>query len=453
MTIRQDERLNNFFTDQGFKYETEIQKQAFPHILKGKDVIAISKTGTGKTLAYLMPLFARINVNENRIQAVVLAPTQELSQQIYQVAKKLTKYFPGVRLLRATKGEDRRKFEKEADHHAHLIIGTIGKLKSLFLDDNLLRLDQTNMLVIDEADMMLDTTNLAEIDQLAGRMAQQLQMLVFSATIPDNMNAFMRSYMHQPKLIKIEEDVKFDPRLEHVLIPFKSESYDIVFKLLPHINPSLCLIFVEHHDQLLKLSKQFNDQGIRHLLISGKMSARERNQVLKQVHEGSFVYVLSSDVAARGLDLENLSDVISLGMPSDVSFYTHRAGRTGRAGRSGRVFAFYFEKDLPKVRQLIKNGIVFNYKALTKNGLREMKELDYQHKRRASELDIEIHKIVKSRPKEVKPGYKKKMTAEIEQLKRKRKRDMIQKSIKEQHKLKSKLKQIEKRSESNKDHD
>ena len=193
MTIRQDERLNRFLTDQGFKFETEIQKQSYSHILKGKDVIAISKTGTGKTLAYLMPLFARINVSENRIQAVILAPTQELSQQIFQVAKNLTKYFQGIRLLRAIKGEDRRKFEKEAENHAHIVIGTVGKLKSLFLEDNLLRLDQANILVIDEADMMLDSTNLSEIDQLAGRMVQQLQMLVFSATIPDNMNAFMRS--------------------------------------------------------------------------------------------------------------------------------------------------------------------------------------------------------------------------------------------------------------------
>ncbi len=444
MTIRQDQRLNQFLNDKHFKDETEIQKQAFSTIVKGKDLIAISKTGTGKTLAYLMPLFKRIQPEEGRIQALVLSPTQELSQQIYSVAKELQKYFPEIRVMRVTKGEDRRKFEKSDTNQPHIIIGTVGKLSSLFIDESTLRLDLANILVIDEADMMLDPRNLEDIDVLAGKMDKHLQMLVFSATIPDNMNAFMRSYMHQPKLIKIEEDIKFDPNIEHILIPFKSDDHLKVLQLLPFINPALCLIFVNHQSQIESLSAKFDEEGIRHLVIHGKMSARERSQVLRQIQDGQYTYIISTDVAARGLDLEQLTDVISLGMPNDLSFYTHRAGRTGRAGKSGRMFAFYYDKDVVKVRQLIKNGIKFNHKALNKNGLREMKPLDYTHQHKASALDIEIAKIVKARPKKVKPGYKKKITIEIEQLKRKKKREMIQKSIKEQHKFKSKMKQIEK---------
>ena len=445
MTIRQDKRLNQFLTDKKFEHETEIQKQAFGTILKGKDIIAISKTGTGKTLAYLMPLFKAIQPEEGRIQAVILSPTQELSQQIYNVAKELQKYFPDIRILRVTKGEDRKKFEKGDENQPHIVIGTVGKLTSLFIDESVLRLDLAHILVIDEADMMLDTRNLEEIDALSGRMSKHLQMLVFSATIPENMNAFMRSYMHQPKLIKIDEDIKFDPNIEHILIPFKSDNEFKVLQLLPHINPALCLIFVNNQKQIDSLSAKFDEEGIRHLVIHGKMSARERNQVLRQIQDGQYTYIISTDVAARGLDLEQLTDVISLGIPNDLSFYTHRAGRTGRAGKSGRMFAFYYEKDIDKVKQLIKNGIKFNHKALNKTGLRDLKPVDYVHKHKASELDLEIAKIIKNKPKTVKPGYKKKINSEIEQLKRKKKREMIQKSIKEQQKIKSKLKQIEKR--------
>lgn len=444
MTIRQDKRLNQFLNDKHFKDETEIQKQAFSTIVKGKDIIAISKTGTGKTLAYLMPLFKRIQPEQGRIQALILSPTQELSQQIFSVAKELQAYFPEIRIMRVTKGEDRKKFEKSETNQPHIIIGTVGKLSSLFIEESTLRLDQANILVIDEADMMLDPRNLEEIDVIAGKMDKHLQMLVFSATIPDNMNAFMRSYMHQPKLVKIDEDLKFDPNIEHILIPFKSDDHLKLFQLLPHINPALCLIFVNHQSQIESISNKFDEEGIRHLVIHGKMSARERNQVLKQIQDGQYTYIISTDVAARGLDLEQLTDVISLGIPNDLSFYTHRAGRTGRAGKSGRMFAFYFDKDENKIRQLIKNGIKFNHKALNKTGLRELKPFDYTHQHKASALDIEIAKIVKARPKKVKPGYKKKITIEIEQLKRKKKREMIQKSIKEQHKFKSKMKQIEK---------
>jgi len=444
MTIRQDKRLDQFLNDKHFKDETEIQKQAFSTIIKGKDIIAISKTGTGKTLAYLMPLFKRIQPEDGRIQALILSPTQELSQQIFSVAKELQAYFPEIRIMRVTKGEDRKKFEKADNNQPHIIIGTVGKLSSLFVEESTLRLDLANILVIDEADMMLDPRNLEEIDALAGKMDKHLQMLVFSATIPDNMNAFMRSYMHQPKLVKIDEDLKFDPNIEHILIPFKSDDHLKVLQLLPHINPALCLIFVNHQSQIESLSTKFDEEGIRHLVIHGKMSARERNQVLRQIQEGQYTYIISTDVAARGLDLEQVTDVISLGIPNDLSFYTHRAGRTGRAGKSGRAFAFYFDKDVNKVLQLIKNGIKFNHKALNKTGIRELKPIDYKHQHKASPLDIEIATIVKNRPKKVKPGYKKKITIEIEQLKRKKKRQMIQNSIKEQQKFKSKMKQIEK---------
>jgi len=449
MNIQNEPRLKAFLDSKHFTQLTEVQSQVFPVATKGRDIIAISKTGTGKTHAYLMPIFAQIDVSLNETQAVIVSPTQELTQQIYQFAQEMVPFFDGVRIQKAMKGQDKNRMVRSDAKHPHLLIGTLGKLNDLFIEEGIFRLDQTKTLIIDEADMMLEKDNMVDLDRLAGRMRKQLQIMVFSATIPDNMNSFMRSYMHNPKLIKVEGDVTFDPRIEHILIPVKEELEKKLLQLLPQINPSMCLIFVKDSEQLKQLSATFNEQGIRHVSIHGKLSARERSQALKQIQDQQIVYVLSTDVAARGLDFPNVTEIISLGIPKDLSFYTHRAGRTGRAGKSGRIFTLYSDKDDASIRKLMDTGVHFKHYNLNNNGLRELKPYNYTHKFKKSELDIEISKLVMGRQKTVKPGYKKKLNGEIEQLKRKRKRAIIKSSIRDQQKLKSKLAQIEKKTGSN----
>lgn len=445
MTQINNSRIQAFLQSKSFTTLTKVQAQVYSTALKGKDIIAISKTGTGKTHAYLLPIFSQIDINTNETQVVIVSPTQELTQQIYQFASEMLPFFEGVRLQKAIKGQDKSRLIKNEMRHPHILIGTLGKLKSLFIDEGIFRLDQARTLVIDEADMMLEKDNLVELDLLAGRMRKQLQIMVFSATIPDNMNAFMRSYMHQPKIIRIESDLEFDPRIEHVIIPVKDELQKKLFQLIPNINPALCLIFVKEGQQLDSLGDAFTQAGIRFVSLHGKMSARQRLQTLKQIQDQQIVYVLSTDVAARGLDFPSASDIISLGFPKDLSFYTHRAGRTGRAGKSGRIFTLYSDADDRTIRKLIEDGIKFKHYNINSNGLRELKPYNYVHSHKKTEMDKEISQMVQGRSKVVKPGYKKKLTAEIEKLKRKRRRKIIQDSIKSQHILKSKLKQMEKK--------
>jgi ATP-dependent RNA helicase CshB len=183
---------------------------------------------------------------------------------------------------------------------------------------------------------------------------------------------------------------------------------------------------------------------MRHLVLHGKLSARERQQNLTLIRQGQVSYVLSTDLAARGIDIPEISDVISIGLPKDLDFYVHRSGRTGRAGRSGTSYVFYAASDDAGIRNLITRGINFDHRNLTNQELKSLRPYGTAYAFKKKEADKEIARLVNSKSVQVKPGYKKKREAEIERLKRRKRREMIQASIKAQHKQKNKLKQIEK---------
>jgi len=432
-----DSRIQAFLKDHHFNQLTQVQSQTLPVILAKKDVIALSKTGTGKTLAYLFPTFLNVDVSVERPQVLILAPTQELILQTYQVAQELQVYFPDLKIMRVGKGQ------VDLNQKAHIIIGSVGRVYQLFIEESSLRLDQIHTLVIDEADMMLEVDSFREIELVRSKLAEKLHMLVFSATMPARLNTFMNRFMHHPKLIQIELDKSFDPKHEHFLIPFKNLDEELITDFLKFINPSLALVFVKDFETLTKVSKHLDDAGYRYVAIHGKLNVRTRQQHLKQIQNDQTQLILATDLAARGLDFPMLSDVISLGIPQDLSFFVHRSGRTGRAGRSGRVYTFYHPSDDQKIRQLIKDGIHFEHMRLSKEGLKPLKPYDFVFRRKASPLDIEIQKKIKSTSKTVKPGYKKKLAQQIDTMKRKHRRQMIQDNIKKLHKEKSKAKQKE----------
>lgn len=441
--MSQNPIISAFLNQNNFKQLSQVQAQSFKAITKGRDVIALSKTGTGKTYAYLLPSLSIIDSKVDRTQCVIICPTQELVEQTMKFATNLIDIFPEIRLQSISKlTDDLRLANKQVPH---VLIGTLGKLKSLYLDKQLYRIDHIKMLIIDEADMMLDPDNLINLDEFAGKMPEKLQTLVFSATIPNQLNKFMRTYMHNPFQVNIEEDKSFDPQIEHILIAQKEDIIKKLDQLLKNINPALGIIFAKDGKQLEELKTYFNQSKYSFTSIHGQLHPRERHQVFKQIQDSHVQYVLATDLAARGLDLELATDVISLGFPSDLSFYTHRAGRIGRAGKSGRSFILYSEKDDLIIRKLMDMGLHFNHMSVSNNGFKILRSYAYTYHPKKTELDLEVEKLVKNRNQKVKPGYKKKLSAEIDKIKRKKKRQMIQASIKAQQKEKSKLKQREKR--------
>lgn len=436
-----------FINENQFKEPTQIQAKVIPLAIKGKDVIGISDTGTGKTHAFLIPIMNQINVEKDQVQAIITAPTRELALQLYLRAKQMEDVLEGVRIKLITGGKDKQKMSQELKRQPHIVIGTPGRMRDLFLDDQSLHLYTAKMMVIDEADMTMEYGFLEDIDQICARM-KKIQMLSFSATIPEPLRLFLKKYMYMPELVEIKEDRKFKPQIEHILIPCKQHSYEeMILQLLPTFNPYVCLIFANTRSMCAQIANTLRDAGIGVIELHGDRSSRERRNAMRDLQTLKERYIVASDIAARGIDIEGVSHVISAGFPNELEFYIHRSGRTGRAGKTGICYALYKENDLGNIKQLQDKGIGFTHKKIVGNELQELKPIFYKRLRKDDELEKEISKIVHQKKVKVKPGYKKKQKDQVEKLKRKAKRNVIQADIKKQAKEKAKAKQRAKRGE------
>lgn len=437
--------LDTYLSALGFDEPTVIQTKAFGPIMDNRDAIAVSKTGTGKTFAYLFPTLNRIDVAKPVTQLLILVPTMELVKQVVNSIQAIKSLHEGLRVKGVAKGTDRLV---EGALAPHVVVGTLGRLNALFVEESILQLQTLSMVVIDEADMMLEKSTLDDLDALMNKLNTPRQTLVFSATVPDNLKSFIKQYLNRPLMIQVDEDINFDPKVKHVLIPIKHRDAKAVLALFEVIRPYVALIFFNHLDELNAFSQALNERNMRHLVLHGKLSARERQQNLTLIRQGQVSYVLSTDLAARGIDIPEISDVISVGLPKDLDFYVHRSGRTGRAGRSGTSYVFYSVSDDAGIRNLINRGIAFDHRNLNNQELKPLRPYGTAYTFKKKTEDKAIARLVNSKPVHVKPGYKKKREAEIERLKRRKRREMIQASIKAQHKQKSKLKQIEKGNQS-----
>lgn len=441
-----NEKTKKFIQINGFDEPTPIQKAVIPMALKGKSIVGISDTGTGKTHSFLIPLMEMIDPKKDEVQAVIAAPTRELAQQIYDQAKKMCEADPDLRIRLVMGGISRDKMAESIKKQPHIVIGTPGRIKDLFLQQEVLRLDRAQVLVLDEADMILEYGFLDDVDAFAGKMKEDLQMMVFSATIPQALRPFLKKYMKAPQTVKIEGEFSNSPKIEHVLIPCKHHDYsERVLDILPAFQPYICLIFANTREEAKKTAKLLRENGISLAEIHGGLEARARKQAMRQIQNLECSYVVATDIAARGLDIEGVSHVISLGFPSELDFYKHRAGRTGRNGNSGVCFALYKDEDEKSINLLKEKGISFEHRNV-KNG--QWVELKPFGQKRISKNDLherELAKRLTKKDQRVKPGYKKKRAAAIEKIKRKERREMIAGKIMEQRIERYKAQQRKKR--------
>ena len=440
------ENTKKFINLEGFIEPTPIQQAVIPLACKGKSIIGISDTGTGKTHSFLIPIMEKVDSTKNYIQAVITAPTRELALQIYQRCEKMSEADPNLRIRLITGGIEKSRMNEQLKVQPHIVVGTPGRIKDLFLQEQTLRVDTADILVIDEADMTLEFGFLEDVDMIAGKMKKNLQMMSFSATIPVLLQQFLKKYMSNPSTIQIEEKSNFHPKIEHVLIPCQEKSYEEkLMELLPTFTPYVCLIFANTRTQAATVAKMMRDAGYSIIELHGDLTPRERTKAMKELINIQKSYVVATDIAARGIDIDGISHVISLGFPKELDYYIHRSGRTGRAGRDGICYALYKKQDDAMIRSLEVKGIGFKHRGL-KNG--SWKDLDPIHKKKVKKddpLEKEIAKIISKKKKKVKPGYKVKRKQEIEKLKRKARRQMIQEDIKRQKKERAKQKMIEKR--------
>ncbi len=440
--------INELIEYKGFKDFTPIQEKVFPLILNGKDVIGISDTGTGKSHAFILPILQLVDTSINHIQAIIVSPTRELARQLYNQVVEINKFNPDYRIKLISSGSDKERMMTSLANQPHIVIGTIGRLTDLFVDEAVLRLDKAKMIVIDEADMTLEMGFIDQVDKLCGRLPRDLQMMVFSATIPAQLQPFLRKYMHNPVMVEAKEKHQNNPQIQHVLVNCRHLTYaEKLLRILPGIQPYVCMIFAKTKQEVVDTANLLKENGYSVVEIHGDLTARERKHALKSIANDEASYIVCSDIMARGLDIPSVSHVISLGLPSSLDYYTHRSGRTGRAGRSGTSYILYNEKDIPGIKTLKGKGFFFENKDYRKGTWVDAKPFDYKPEKKHTAADDEIQKI-KNRPvKQVKPGYKKKRQKEMDAVRRRERRLMIKASIKEQQKERAKEAQRQKSAE------
>ena len=351
-------------SSQGFTLPTEIQERLIPAIRNGKDVIGQSQTGTGKTLSFLLPIIDQIDQTKTEVQAVITAPTRELAGQLYDELKKLLDFCPDEELIHAkllVGGTDRARAIESLKVQPQIVVGTAGRIGDL-IDDQALKVHTAKMLVVDEADQMLDMGFIADVDKVASRMAESLQMMVFSATIPEKLQPFLKKYMTEPRHVQVDAKSPTATKIEHRLVPLRHrEKLNFVVELAKSINPYLAIVFTNTKEQADEVADAMYEAGLNVERIHGGLQPRQRKQVMKLVKEVKVQYLVATDLAARGLDVKGVSHIINYGIPKDLDFYIHRVGRTARAGLDGIAFTIYEAQDQEAVEKLIKRGIQFTY--------------------------------------------------------------------------------------------
>ena len=439
------EKTNTFIRQNGFKVPTPIQQEVIPAFLRRKDIIGLSKTGTGKTHAFLIPLMELVDPEENSVQAVITAPTRELASQIYEKARMMQDAEPALRIRLFIGGQDReREIRQLESSQPHIAIGTPGRIKDLFLESGALRIDKAGILIVDEADMTLEYGFLDDIDAFAGRMSADLEMLAFSATMPDQLKPFLKKYMHHPITFQISEDEDFNPRIRHILVPCYHHTYvQTIMSILPGFHPFVCLIFANTREEAAQIASGLRKEGVQVSELHGDLESRKRKQAMKQIAESRHTYVVCTDLAARGIDIPTVTHVISCGFPNDLEYYIHRAGRTGRAGNDGICYALYQEKDDQAIRSLMRRGIRFEHSRYRNGSWSVLHPYGRKREKNEDEMQKQISMMMTKKKTKVKPGYKKKRQAAIEKLQRDKKRELIRAKIREEKKAMYKMRQAE----------
>lgn len=418
--------------DKGFKQPTEVQERLIPVIQAGRSVVGQSQTGTGKTHTFLLPIFNQLDLKQQNVQAVITAPSRELATQIYQAAKQLADFSDEeISIMNFVGGTDKlRQVERLATKQPHIVIGTPGRILDLVTSGDLL-IHTTQVMVVDEADMTLDLGFLADVDQIAGRMPDNLQMLVFSATIPEKLRPFLRKYMNNPLIEKIKPKTVISETIDNWLISTKGKDVNqIIYQLLTIGHPYLAIVFANTKQRVDEISQYLKNQGLSVATIHGDILPRERKRVMKQIQNLDFQYVVATDLAARGIDIEGVSHVINAEIPDDLEFFIHRVGRTGRNQLPGTAITLYEPSDERKINEIEALGITFKPKEIKNDEVVDSYDRNRRQKRekKRDELDTTLIGLVKKKKKKIKPGYKKQIQREIEKSnKQKRKMERRQK--------------------------
>ncbi|MEY8701430.1 DEAD/DEAH box helicase [Streptococcus ferus] len=409
-----------------FERPTPVQEKLIPVVLSGRDLVGESKTGSGKTHTFLIPIFQMLDETADQVQAVITAPSRELATQIYQAARQIAGHSEtDLRVVNYVGGTDKtRQMDKLQSNQPHIVIGTPGRIYDLVKSGSL-DIHKARTFVVDEADMTLDMGFLETVDKIAATLPRKVQILVFSATIPQKLQPFLKKYLSNPVIEQIKTKTVISDTIENWLISTKGRDKNAqILEMTKLMQPYLAMIFVNTKARADELHSYLTANGLRVAKIHGDIPPRERKRIMSQVKNLEFQYIVATDLAARGIDIEGVSHVINDAIPQDLSFFVHRVGRTGRNGLTGTAITLYQPSDDSDIRELEKMGIAFLPKLIKNGEFQDTYDRDRRANREKSQekLDLEMIGLVKKKKQKIKPGYKKKIKWAVDEKRRKTKR-------------------------------
>lgn len=417
-----DDKMLNAIEKINFTQPTLIQERVIPKILKGDNVVAQSETGSGKSHAFLLPLIYKVDTEKNYPQAVILAPTRELAKQLHKMTMDLLKSYPDISTAVFIGGTDITKDQQKAGRTPHIVIGTPSRVKEL-MQSGALDLHMADKVVIDEADLMIDLGFLEQVDEIARALSENVRLLVFSATIPEALRIFLKKYIGVVETIIIDTP-KNKPSIHYSLVPVRGEEKQKkVLDIVQHVTPYIGLIFANSRERANELFDHLNNAGVNVGVFHGGLKPRERSKEIKKIRTLEYEWVVASDLAARGLDIDGASHVINYDIPKEIEFFTHRVGRVGRGEYEGVAITLYTPEEEHLISLIENKGYTFNHEDFKRGEFVTIKSRTQRASRKKKEANLETqlsHRV--KRPGKVKPGYKKKMKEEMDTLKRNERR-------------------------------
>ncbi|GAA3903877.1 ATP-dependent RNA helicase DbpA [Halomonas cibimaris] len=341
----------------GYRAMTPVQSRALPAALEGRDVLAQAQTGSGKTAAFGLSLLARLDLASSRIQGLVLCPTRELADQVAEALRALARRLANVKVLTLCGGAPFGPQLASLEHGAHIVVGTPGRVED-HLRRGTLHLGGLATLVLDEADRMLDMGFQAAIDDIAAQTPSRRQTLLFSATYPaeaaeGGLAGFTRGLLHEPHIVRVE-DTHNDATIEQHFYVVADEAARLAAlrRLLLYYRPASGVVFCHTKRDTHAVADDLNAAGMQALALNGDLEQKDRERILVMFANQSVTLLVATDVAARGLDIDGVDAVFSLGVAHELDVHTHRVGRTGRAGKQGVACTLISEKERFRLLQL-----------------------------------------------------------------------------------------------------
>ncbi|HWR43022.1 DEAD/DEAH box helicase [Sporomusa sp.] len=363
--------LTQFLKESGITRPTPVQVQTIPVLMAGKDVIAQSQTGTGKTLAFLLPILEKIRGAAPHVQALIVAPTRELTLQITAEAKKIADVLD-INVLSVYGGQDVDEQIRKLRGHPHLVIGTPGRLLDHVRRKTLV-LSGVSKLVLDEADQMLHMGFLDEVEEVIQLTSPKRQTMLFSATMPPKVRALATRYMTKPADIHIQtQNVTLDEIKQIIIELPEAGKLDKLCSMIDESQPYLAIVFCHTKDRAKAVNTALIQRGYKSDELHGDLSQAKRTQVMKRFSEAKLQILVATDIAARGLDIEGVTHVFSYDISHDPESYIHRIGRTGRAGQTGTAITFVAPGEHLYLR-MIEQGIKSSIEKYKANGQKVIK--------------------------------------------------------------------------------